>query len=118
MHTIRILVAALIASLIGLMPAQAAKRVALVVGNDRYSELPHLRNAVADARTVAETLSSELQFQVFRGENLDYRATNRLHADFEAAIGPGDMAFVFFAGHGVAFGGENYLLPTDIEKPR
>jgi uncharacterized caspase-like protein len=98
--------------------AQAAKRVALVVGNDRYTALPQLRNAVADARLVAETLKTELQFQVFTGENLDYRATNRLLADFQAAISPGDTAFIFFAGHGVAFGAENYLLPTDTGKPR
>jgi hypothetical protein len=103
---------------LGLTPAHAQKRVALVIGNDRYAVLPQLRNAVADARLVAETLKSDLQFQVFEGENLDYRATNRLHADFEAAINPGDTAFVFFAGHGVAFGAENYLLPTDTEKPR
>jgi len=95
-----------------------AKRVALVIGNDRYAALPQLRNAAADARLVAETLRKELQFQVFAGENLGFRATNRLQADFEAAIGPGDTVFVFFAGHGVAFGAENYLLPIDIEKPR
>jgi hypothetical protein len=106
------------AALLAAAPAQAAKRVALVIGNDRYAALPQLRNAVADARLVAETLKTELQFQIFAGENLDYRATNRLHANFEAAISPGDTVFVYFAGHGVAFGAENYLLPTDTEKPQ
>jgi hypothetical protein len=118
MLIVRIAAGAVIAALVALTPAQAAKRVALVIGNDRYAPLPRLRNAVADARLVAETLKTELQFQVFTGLNLDYRATNRLHADFEAAINPGDTAFVFFAGHGVAFGAENYLLPIDTEKPR
>jgi formylglycine-generating enzyme required for sulfatase activity len=98
-------------------PAQAEKRVALVIGNDRYTELPQLHNAVADARAVAQALR-DLQFRVFEAENLDYRAANRLHADFEAAIAPGDTAFVFFSGHGVAIGAENYLLPTDTEKPK
>src|SRR5688500_15430380 len=81
--------------------ALAAKRVALVIGNDAYKALPALRNAVADARAVAKVLE-DLGFRVFRGENLDYKATNRLHSDFEATIAPGDTAFVFFAGHGVA----------------
>jgi protein-disulfide isomerase len=118
MRIVRIAVGVVLGLLVALTPAHAAKRVALVIGNDRYAALPQLRNAVADARLVAETLKTDLQFQVFTGENLDYRATNRLHADFEAAISPGDTAFVFFAGHGVAFGAENYLLPTDTEKPR
>ena len=97
-------------------PAHAQKRLALVIGNERYSQLPPLRNAVADARAMAQVLE-ELGFRVFKGENLDFRATNRLHADFEAAIAPGDTAFVFFAGHGVAIGAENYLLPVDMQKP-
>jgi uncharacterized caspase-like protein len=102
---------------LGVSTGHAEKRVALVIGNDRYADLPVLRNAVTDARAVARALE-ELQFRVFTGENLDYRATNRLHADFGAALAPGDTAFVFFAGHGVALGAENYLLPTDMAKPR
>lgn len=77
---------------VGIMPGHAEKRVALVIGNDRYAELPPLRNAVADAQAVAQVLEG-LGFRVFKGGNLDYRAANRLHADFEAAIAPGDTAF-------------------------
>ena len=33
---------------------------------------------------------------------------------FERALGPGDTAFFFFAGHGFQIKGENYLLPTDV----
>ena len=29
-------------------------------------------------------------------------------------VSPGDTVFVFFAGHGIAFGGTNLLLPSDI----
>jgi hypothetical protein len=97
--------------------ARAEKRVALVVGNDAYASLPKLRNAVADSKAVGQALE-QLGFKVFKGENLDYKAANRLHADFESAISAGDTAFVFFAGHGVALGGENYLLPTDTTRPR
>jgi hypothetical protein len=38
---------------LGVVPGKAEKRVALVIGNDRYAELTALRNAVADARAVA-----------------------------------------------------------------
>lgn len=95
----------------------AAKRVALVIGNDAYKSLPPLQKAVNDARAVAATLEG-IGFKVLIGENLTRRATNRKLADFEAAIAPGDQAFFFFAGHGVALGAENYLIPSDMPKPR
>ena len=37
-------------------PAQAAKRVALVIGNDDYKNVPKLQKAVNDARTMGDTL--------------------------------------------------------------
>ena len=117
LHRFVLAVALACGAAILLTPAYAQKRVALVIGNDRYAHLPMLRNAVADARAIGQVLE-ELGFRVFKGENVDFRATNRLHADFEAAIAPGDTTFVFFAGHGVALGAENYLLPTDLPKPR
>ncbi|MGI9464343.1 MAG: caspase family protein, partial [Aestuariivirgaceae bacterium] len=97
-------------------PASAA-RVALVIGNDRYAALPDLQKAANDARAVAAALE-ELGFKVFVGENLKRRETNRMLADFEAAIQPGDQAFFFYAGHGVAIGPENYLVPSDMHQPR
>jgi hypothetical protein len=96
--------------------ASAAKRVALVIGNDAYASLPSLEKAVNDARAVADALEM-IGFNVHLGENLTRRETNRKLADFEAAISPGDTAFFFFAGHGVALAGENYLIPSDMPEP-
>jgi uncharacterized caspase-like protein len=56
--------------------AHAEKRVALVIGNDRYANLPtheQLQKAVNDARAVGEVLKS-IGFEVIPGENLDRRA--------------------------------------------
>src|SRR4051812_14750860 len=55
--------------LLGLVSAQAEKRVALVVGNDRYANLSadrQLQRAVNDARAVGETLG-RIGFEVIRG---------------------------------------------------
>ena len=38
-------------------PAIAAKRLALVFGNDVYDELPHLRKAVNDANAMRDALA-------------------------------------------------------------
>ena len=46
------------------------RRVALVVGNDAYTDQSVLRNAVNDARAVASALG-EVDFAVTRVENAD-----------------------------------------------
>ena len=48
-------IAALVLSL-GVSSAEAAKRVALVIGNDSYKSLPDLNNARTDARGMAAKL--------------------------------------------------------------
>ena len=104
-------------ALVGLIsvPALAQDRIALVVGNDRYPNLgenQQLAKAVNDARAVGDALE-KLGFSVLRGENLDRQGmVDRLFA-FTQKIKPGDMAVLFFAGHGVAISGANYLLPSD-----
>ncbi len=101
-------------------PARAENRVALVIGNDRYPNLPadkQLSKAVNDARAIGQALE-KIGFTVIRGENLDRRGmVDRLFA-FTQKIQPGDMAVVFYAGHGVAISGGNYLLPTDMPLPQ
>jgi formylglycine-generating enzyme required for sulfatase activity len=98
-----------------LTAAHAEKRVALVVGNDRYANLPaheQLQKAVNDARSVGATLG-QLGFEVMSGENVGRQAlVDKLDA-FARRLSPGDTAFFFFSGHGVAIGGANYILPAD-----
>lgn len=94
----------------------AAKRVALVIGNNAYSSLPVLQKAVNDAKAVASSLEG-IGFKVFLGTDLTRRQMNRKLAAFTSSISPGDQAFLFFAGHGVAIGAENYLIPSDMPKP-
>ncbi len=97
--------------------AQAAKRIALVVGNDAYQSLPKLQKAVNDARAVGAALK-DIGFEVETGENLTRREMNRRLADLEASIAPGDQVFFFYAGHGVAIASANLLLPVDMPAPK
>jgi len=90
-----------------------AKRVALVIGNDQYSNIPQLRKAVNDARTMNETLK-KLGFTVLLAENQNRKGLSETLLAFDRMIEKGDTAFFFFAGHGFEIGQENYLLPTDV----
>src|SRR5689334_19192468 len=94
-------------------PAYAAKRVALVIGNNDYKYVPKLQKAVNDARTMGDTLK-QLGFTVMVAENQTRQAFSQTLLAFDKAIEPGDTAFFFYAGHGFEIAGQNYLLPTDV----
>jgi formylglycine-generating enzyme required for sulfatase activity len=90
-----------------------ARRVALVIGNDRYKNIPSLRNARADAMAVADALR-ESGFDVIARYDLDERSLRASVREFTAGLSGGDEAVFYYAGHGVQLGAGNFLLPTDI----
>lgn len=94
-------------------PAYAAKRLALVIGNNAYENVPALQKAVNDAEAMAAELA-KLGFDVVSAENVGRRAMSRALVELESKIGSGDTALIYFAGHGFAVDGTNYLLPVDV----
>src|ERR1700751_4553244 len=104
----------LVALVLALMspPALAQKRVALLVGNNAYQNVPVLKTAINDAHALADVLL-KLNFSVVIAENQSRRAMSESLLAFDKAIEPGDMALFFFAGHGFEIPGENFLVPTD-----
>jgi hypothetical protein len=94
-------------------PAHAEKRVALVVGNNDYRNVPKLQKAVNDARTMGDTLK-QLGFTVMVAENQNRQAFSQTLLAFDRAVEAGDTAFFFYAGHGFEIAGQNFLLPTDV----
>ena len=94
-------------------PAYAEKRVALVIGNNDYKNVPKLQKAVNDARTMGDTLR-QLGFTVMVAENQTRQAFSQSLLAFDKAVDKGDTAFFFYAGHGFEIAGQNFLLPTDV----
>src|SRR6266566_5075626 len=108
------LASGLVASLmIFAAPAHAEKRVALVIGNNDYKNVPKLQKAVNDARTMGDTLK-QLGFTVMVAENQNRQAFSQTLLAFDSAVEAGDTAFFFYAGHGFEIAGQNFLLPTDV----
>ncbi len=91
--------------------SQEDKRLALVIGNANYDK-GELKNPVNDARLVASTLDS-LNFDVILKENLSTKR-EMLSAvkEFGVKRPEYDVAFVYYAGHGIQVEDENFLLPT------
>ena len=101
--------------LFGLVSAALAeRRVALVLAAENYRHLRPLTNPVNDARAVEDLLKS-LGFEVWTETDRDLRRMRRALEDFQADGAGADLALVFYAGHGVAIDGVNYLLPVDAE---
>jgi hypothetical protein len=92
----------------------AAKRLALVIGNDNYATVPKLKKAVNDASAMAVELRNA-GFEVTLQKDLTFRGMVKAVDSFASSITGGDEVVVFFAGHGVQLKSGNYLLPIDIE---
>ena len=98
------------------MPAEAARKLALVIGINNYKEVPKLEKAVGDAKAIAESLGG-LGFQVTTALDLDRRNLNLALSKLYASIEPGDTVLVHYSGHGVQIENDNYLLPADVPAP-
>jgi hypothetical protein len=111
----RFLITALsIAGMLITTAAQADKRVAFVVGNGAYKNVQPLPNPAIDAKSIAGVLRN-VGFEVVEGVNLSRdKMTERL-LEFGKKAEGADVALFFYAGHGIAINGTNYLLPVDAD---
>jgi uncharacterized caspase-like protein len=89
-------------------------RVALIIGNNLYEAVPSLKNAARDADVIATSLRQR-GFTVQLAVNLGYDAMRRTIRDFATQAARADWAVLYYAGHGIEFGGENFLIPTDAQ---
>jgi len=112
----RFLIAAVSAAtlIISANTAQADKRVAFVVGNGAYKNVAALPNPAVDAKSMAKLLRN-VGFDVVEGSNLTRDKMTEKLLDFGKKAEGADVALFFYAGHGIAVNGTNYLLPVDAD---
>jgi len=90
------------------------RRFALVIGNSEY-KAGRLPTAANDAGLIAETLRTA-GFDVAGARDLDQdtlRRSIREFLDKVSAAGPQAVSFIYLAGYGLQFEGENYIVPID-----
>lgn len=95
------------------------KRYALVIGNSNYSkEIGVLKNPLNDATDVATELRKS-NFDVQLVTNATYVQMREAMRKFQEKLtaGPRDqtVGLFYYAGHGVAYQDENYLVPIDAD---
>jgi uncharacterized caspase-like protein len=93
--------------------AFAEKRVALVIGNSAYKNVPRLQNPANDAAAVAGMFKSAGFETVESRLNVTVSELRKTLREFGNKSRDADVAVVYYAGHGIELDGNNYLIPTD-----
>lgn len=107
-------------SFLAVVPANAEKRVALVVGNSVYRNIPRLSNPANDATLIAETLRT-LGFELAGGSaqlDLDKPGFDAAVQRFGSLLQGADVGLFYYAGHGLQVRGTNYLVPVSANPER
>jgi uncharacterized caspase-like protein len=92
-------------------PAQAERRVALVIGNAAYRFVSALKNSTEDANRVTALLK-QLDFDVTLGLDLDKIAMEATIRHFGESLAGADIAMFYYSGHAVQVNDRNYILPV------
>ncbi|MCK1740873.1 caspase family protein [Bradyrhizobium sp. 139] len=108
------LLASLMCMALSVSAAKADRRVAFVVGNGSYKNVAQLPNPPIDAKAMAATLRN-VGFEVIEGSNLTRDQMTEKLLDFGRKAQGSDVAVFYYAGHGIAVSGSNYLLPVDAD---
>jgi uncharacterized caspase-like protein len=107
-------VAGIAALAVTFTPAAADKRVALVIGNAAYQNVPPLQNPSNDATDIAAKLRG-LNFEVIEGIDLGKRDMERRIRAFAEALSGADIGLFYYAGHGLQVDQRNFLAPVDAQ---
>lgn len=90
-----------------------ANNIAFVVGNGAYGNAK-LDNAVNDARLMKSSLE-KIGFEVDILINSNKENTGKNFKKWVKKIKKTDIVLFYYAGHGVQYRGENFLVPVDAE---
>ncbi|MEM9355149.1 MAG: caspase family protein [Pseudomonadota bacterium] len=101
--------------LLASLPAQSAKRIALLIGNSAYQHSGELENPENDAQLIASALrQAGFEVTIRIDANLKtIKEAFREHTAKLKAAGKDSVGFFYYAGHGTQVRGVNYLLPVD-----
>jgi TPR repeat protein len=93
--------------------AAEAKRVALLIGNQKYEETAQLNNPANDVELMRASFESAGFDSVKTVLDLDRAAMVKALREFEDDSVDADMAVVYYSGHAMEMNGVNYLIPVD-----
>ena len=102
-------------ALLSVAPAQAAKKVALLIGNATYtSATATLRNPPNDVAAM-KTMLESAEFDVTVVSNATRVSMSEALDAFSEKAHGAEVGMVYYSGHGIELDGTNYLVPVDAE---
>lgn len=100
---------------LGMVPAAAqtaGRKLALVVGNQAYTQLPGLNTPVEDAQGVSGALR-DLGFEVTLLTDVGPAVFQAVLGTFAAQVDEADTVMFYYAGHAFQKNGVNHLVPVN-----
>jgi len=90
-------------------------RVALVIGNSSYNDVPRLVNPQNDAKAMSLMLK-KLGFQVISVLDGTKKDIDAAIQNMKASLqGRQAVAMIYYAGHGLQHNWDNYIIPVDFK---
>ncbi len=89
----------------------AQDKVALVIGNSKYKDLP-LKNPVNDAKDMKAMLE-KAGFTVIYADDADIDEMDEATDKFIDSLDRDSLSLFYYSGHGLQVNGVNYLLPIN-----
>ncbi|MEM9054527.1 MAG: caspase family protein, partial [Pseudomonadota bacterium] len=108
-----ILVLVIVAIIFATTAMAQDRRVALVIGNTAYQNVPTLANPRNDAADMSEALTLA-GFEVVEGLDLTRDEMVETVREFVNRLDGASTGFFFYAGHGLQVDGRNYMIPVDM----
>ena len=93
--------------------AAEARRVALLIGNQKYAANSQLNNPMNDVELMRASFEDAGFDSVKTVFDLDRSAMVKALREFEDESIDAEMAVVYYSGHAMEMNGVNYLLPVD-----
>ena len=94
-------------------PARASDGVALIIGNNDYAHAPQLRNARKDAERIAKVMKG-VGYDVIEAYDADAEKMAEAMDQFADKVKSARIGLVYYAGHGIQYRGDAYLVPVDL----
>ena len=109
-----IIALSILVALANVNTACADQRIALVVGNGSYVNVDRLANPASSAAAM-ERFLRQFGFDVVVGIDLTREQFTQQLQTFGAKAKNADLALFYYAGHGIAVGGNQLLVPVDAD---
>jgi len=94
--------------------SSAKERIALVIGNSTYEAVSTLNNPERDADAIARAFR-DIGFNVTTKLDVSWLEMRRALKRFGDQVHDAEIAVIYFSGHGMEFGGKNWLVPVDAK---